>query len=66
MIAIESNGLTIALARNEDVIECTDEDTATALRAEGYLPIGEGATSRPATPEECDRYTSWLNAGRAH
>ena len=66
MIAIQHNNATIAIARNEDVVECHDEDTADTLRAEGYLPIGDGATSRPATPEECDRYTSWLNAGRAH
>ena len=55
ILAIESNGATLALAKQSDVVECHDEVMAAALRAEGYLPIGEGATSRPATPEECDR-----------
>jgi hypothetical protein len=63
MIAIESNGTTIAIARNEDVIECTYEGMADALRDEGYLPISEGATSRPATDAERDAYYQW--AGRA-
>ena len=64
MIAIESNGLTIAIARNQDVVECNDATTSDALRAEGYLPIGEGTTSRPATPEEQAAYKHW-QAGRA-
>jgi hypothetical protein len=64
MIAIESNGLTIALARKEDVIQCHDEDTATALRAKGYVPLWSGSTSRPATPEEQVAYNAW-QAGRA-
>jgi hypothetical protein len=65
MIAIEINERVIAIARNEDVIQCTDEGMADTLRAEGYFPFGEGATSRPATPEEQARYREWLKAGRA-
>ena len=63
IIAITTGGNTVALAKRVDIIECADEDIATALRAEGYLPIGEGATSRPATPEEQAAYHQW--AGRA-
>jgi hypothetical protein len=62
ILAIEHNNATIALARKEDIVECTDASTADALRAEGYVPIGEGATSRPATPEEQAAYHQW--AGR--
>ncbi len=59
ILAIEHNNATVALARKQDVIECRDEDTADTLRSAGYLPIGEGATSRPATPEEQAAYHQW-------
>ena len=59
MIAIELNGLTIALARRDDVIECHDEGMADALRAEGYVYLGDAW--RPATEAE-----QALWAARAH
>jgi hypothetical protein len=63
ILAIEHNNATVALARNEDVVECHDEDTADALRAKGYVYLGN--TSRPATDVEQARYCEWLAAGRA-
>ena len=51
MIAIELNERVIAIARNEDIVECVDEAMADTLRAEGYFPFGQGATSRPATAQ---------------
>jgi hypothetical protein len=64
ILAIELNERVIAIARNEDIVECVDDSMATALRAEGYFPFGECATSRPATDAEQARYREWLKAGR--
>jgi hypothetical protein len=50
MIAIQHNNATVAIARNEDVVECHDEDTADTLRAKGYVYLGD--TWRPATDAE--------------
>jgi hypothetical protein len=50
MIAIELNERVIAIARNEDVVECHDEDTADTLRAKGYVYLGDAW--RPATEAE--------------
>ena len=50
MIAIEVEGRTVALAKRDDVIECTDEDTADTLRAKGYTYLGDAW--RPATELE--------------
>jgi hypothetical protein len=65
MIAIEYNNATVALARKEDVIECFDASMADTLRHQGYIHLGYGATSRPATDTEQARYSSWLLTGRA-
>jgi hypothetical protein len=59
IITIESNGLTIALARKEDVIECADASMANTLRSKGYVHLGDGATSRPATDTEQAAYKHW-------
>ncbi len=57
MIAIERNERVIALARKDDVVECHDEDTADALRAEGYVHLGDAW--RPATDTEQAAYHQW-------
>jgi hypothetical protein len=61
MIAIESNGLTIALAKRDDVIECADEATADTLRSKGYVYVGDA--SRQATHAERDAYNHWHAGG---
>ncbi len=63
IIAIESNSLTVAIARKEDVIECVDASMADTLRHQGYIHL-RGDAWRQATETEQTRYSSWL-AGRA-
>jgi hypothetical protein len=64
-VAITNDSEVVARLNGSDPVL---RETARHLRR-GGLPLWDGTapfTLRPATPDECDRYQGWLDAGRAH